>query len=81
MKMDISNQSIVCICGCMTLMNEGISCSSEPPKIEGGNEEDQRKRHGRRYNKSNSFVKAKWLMTHSYGKVLKIGLKNCPTDV
>ena len=37
----------------------GISCPSEPPNIEGGNEEDQRKRHGRRYNKSNSFGKAK----------------------
>ena len=26
----------------MILMNEGINCPSEPPKIEGGNEEDQR---------------------------------------
>ena len=57
--MDSSNQSIVFICGCMKLMNEGISCLSEPPKIEGGNEEDQRKCRGRRYHKSNSFFKSK----------------------
>ena len=41
--MDNSNPSNVFICGWMTMMNEwGISCPSGPPKIEGGNEEDQR---------------------------------------
>ena len=57
----------------------GISCLSEPPNIEGGNEEDQRKHLGKRYNKGNSFIKSKWLISHSYGKVLKTGLNIFPT--
>ena len=75
--MDSSNQSIDFFAWHWWTRGKVVRGSLQ--NIEGGNEDNQRKHHEEVITKVIISSKPKWLMTHSYSKVLKIRLNIFPT--